>query len=72
MTATQAPSPEIRGRLCAVWDHLSRRRVFEAGESLQPLAASEPAVANARGVWHLAILEGLRESSLLLLVLSPG
>jgi hypothetical protein len=65
MTAAPPPAPEIRGRLRAVWDHLRRRRIFEAGESLQPLSNSEPSVANARGVWHLA--RGENEQALELL-----
>ncbi|MCX6879370.1 MAG: tetratricopeptide repeat protein [Verrucomicrobia bacterium] len=65
MTATPPPAPEIRSRLRAVWDHLSRRRIFEAGELLQQLPRSEPAVRNALGAWHLA--RGENEKALELL-----
>ena len=67
MTFPPPPAPEIRGRLRAVWDRLSRRQLLDAGDLLAPLPAAEPAVRNARAVWHL----GMRETDAALELLRP-
>ena len=67
MPSPPPPAPEIRGRLRAVWDRLSRRQLLDARELLAPLPDAEPAVRNARAVWHL----GMRETDTALELLRP-
>ena len=67
MTSPPPPAPAIRGRLRAVWDRLSRRPLLDARELLAPLPDAEPAVRNARAVWHL----GMRETDAALELLRP-